>query len=420
MFNRLSIRLKLVVLLSLSATLALIISSSITLLSTFLTQREESLRLLTQLAEVSSENLRAALAFHDEQSGHRLLLPLQANPHIQMALVEDELGQPFGRYVANGLSEADQQHFQRYLHQAMVALEASPTDAPRAVDSMRWDYTAVVKPILFDGHVIGKLAIVSDNSALIDKIKQHLVFQTLLSLLTLCLIVLLSFSLQRLFTRPIYDLLAAMRHITDTKDYSVRVLSQRQDEFNVLIGGFNTMLSDIHERDERLSRLATTDVLTGLANRRCAMDTLASMVLRAQRKREPLGVVMLDIDHFKKINDQHGHPVGDLVLQDIGALLLSCARNLDLVARMGGEEFLILCDNSDTDATARVAERIRSSIENHVFAYGAVQFRATASLGLSACVPEATDGQEMIKRADMALYQAKTSGRNRVKMWNEP
>lgn len=417
MFNRLSIRLKLVVLLSLSATLALIISSSITLLSTFLAQRDESLRLLTQLADVSSENLRAALAFHDGKSGQRLLLPLQANPHIRMALVEDEQGKIFGRYVAPGLSEADQQRYQRYLQKAVTTLGTSTTDTPKAVDDMRWDYTAVVKPILFEERVIGKLAIVSDNTALIDKVNQHLIFQAILSLVTLCLIVLLSFSLQRLFTRPIYDLLTAMGRITDTKDYSVRVLSQGQDEFNVLIGGFNAMLSDIRERDDRLSKLATTDALTGLANRRCAMETLAAMVLRALRKREPLGVIMLDIDFFKKINDQHGHPVGDKVLKDIATLILSCARNLDLVARIGGEEFLILCDNSDTDATWRVAERIRVAVENHAFRYDNVQLRATVSLGFHAGVPESDDGQELIRHADLALYQAKAAGRNRVDIW---
>jgi len=417
MFNRLSIRLKLVVLLSLSATCALLISSSITLFSTFLDQRDESVRLLTQLADVSSENLRAALAFHDESSGQRLLQPLRTNPHIRMAMIEDETGKVFGRYTAADMGAADHQRYLGNIQRAIRSLSIPRIPAIHAFEDVGLDYTVVVRPIVFEDRWIGKFAIVSDNAVLVEKIRHHLIFQALLSLATLIWIVLISIPLQRLFTQPIYELLAAMQHISNTQDYKIRVISKRQDEFLHLANGFNTMLADIDQRDERLGKLATTDALTGMANRRHAMDVLSVMVLRAHRKSEPLGIIMIDVDFFKHINDTYGHPVGDMVLKNMATLLMSCARNLDLIARIGGEEFLILCDNSDTLTTQQVAERVRILVEHHTFEHSTGQIKVTVSSGVYAGVPSDCGDEEMIRRADNALYRAKMSGKNRVTIW---
>ncbi|MFZ4623578.1 MAG: GGDEF domain-containing protein [Rhodoferax sp.] len=178
------------------------------------------------------------------------------------------------------------------------------------------------------------------------------------------------------------------------------------------------MIAQIRERDARLSRLATTDPLTGLANRRQAMELLQTLVTRARRKQEFFGLVMFDIDHFKRINDQFGHPIGDIVLKAVAAILLHTAREYDLVARIGGEEFLVLCDHSDQDTTRLIAERMRFEIEAAVITFDTDKtLKVTISAGVYAVVPSSEDLDEPLNRVDNALYHAKETGRNKVSIW---
>jgi diguanylate cyclase (GGDEF)-like protein len=126
----------------------------------------------------------------------------------------------------------------------------------------------------------------------------------------------------------------------------------------------------------------------------------------------------MHIDHFKRINDQFGHPVGDIVLKEVASILSSAAREYDLVARIGGEEFLVLCDNSDVEATRMIAERMRLAVEN-----GAIHgedgklLGVTVSAGVYAAVPTSEDLDKPLSRVDGALYRAKETGRNKVFIW---
>lgn len=413
MFNKLSIRFKLVVLLGASAAIALLISSVLTLYSTYVTEKAEALRGLRQLGEVSSENLRAALAFRDAGSALRILAPFQANPQIVAAFVEDEESKPLSCYFVPELpAEKIEQ-----VRQAAQAKLASLPKSGSGAELMTFDHLYVVQPIVFEGKQIGSLSIVADTRTIRTKMLGYIKSQLLISLGTLVILVLISIPLEELFTRPIFALREAMREVSRTKNYAVSVLITQQDEFKDLCQGFNTMLAEIRERDERLSRLATTDALTGLANRRHALETMEEMLARARRKHEPLGVIMLDVDFFKYINDTLGHPVGDTVLREIARALSGSAREYDLVARIGGEEFLILCDNADQETTRGVAERIRSRFEDSVIDYGdGQQIRVTVSLGVCSEVPYDLTVEQLLKAADAALYQAKESGRNRVEM----
>lgn len=176
------------------------------------------------------------------------------------------------------------------------------------------------------------------------------------------------------------------------------------------------MLGEIRERDEKLSKLATTDTLTGLANRRHVMETMETMLVRARRKAEPLGVIILDVDFFKRINDTFGHPVGDTVLKAIAIILEQSAREYDTVARIGGEEFLVLCDNTDKETVRLVAERIRTNVEQAVIAHDSGQLQATVSLGAFSAIPVDLDEEALLKIVDDALYRAKQAGRNQVQM----
>jgi two-component system, cell cycle response regulator len=172
------------------------------------------------------------------------------------------------------------------------------------------------------------------------------------------------------------------------------------------LGGALRMASLVEESRQ----LATTDVLTGLMNRRAFMDWAA----RAQRRAASLGLVMLDVDHFKQINDKRGHATGDLVLAHLGRMLSRTLRDSDVVARWGGEEFVIALPDTPLAAALEVAEHVRVELARAVIVDSSGQpLPVTASLGVAELVPDESV-EHAVDRADRAMYTAKSSGRNRV------
>ena len=163
----------------------------------------------------------------------------------------------------------------------------------------------------------------------------------------------------------------------------------------------------------RLTRLSLTDGLTGLANRRRFMDVVQAEVARRGRFGQRLCVALLDVDHFKQVNDAHGHLVGDAVLSQLASVLMASVRApSDVPCRLGGEEFaLILPDTGEADALA-ACERLREQVAARVFGDGAVGLHITVSIGLVAVGDDTVEG--LLGRADEALYRAKSMGRNRV------
>ncbi|MFH1435721.1 MAG: sensor domain-containing diguanylate cyclase [Pseudomonadota bacterium] len=166
---------------------------------------------------------------------------------------------------------------------------------------------------------------------------------------------------------------------------------------------------------QKLEEMASTDALTGLFNRRVFLEALVRKLGSAVRFNKPLSVIMTDLDRFKSVNDTHGHHVGDEVLRMFAAVLKENARQVDLVARWGGEEFIIVCEETDREGAHRVAERIRSDMEAQVLEIDAeTNLQVTCSLGVSSYPHDAQEAQALIQKADEYLYMAKRQGRNRV------
>lgn len=165
---------------------------------------------------------------------------------------------------------------------------------------------------------------------------------------------------------------------------------------------------------EEVQRLASEDELTRLLNRRAFVSQMTLEIARCRRYGYPLGVVMLDVDHFKSVNDNHGHAAGDAVIAHVGVVLRGIIRSTDLVARWGGEEFVVALTSTPLDGASVVAERIRQALEAAaVSTPTGAEIRVTGSLGASSL--GASDSVEtMLDRADRAMYQAKQQGRNRV------
>jgi diguanylate cyclase (GGDEF)-like protein len=157
---------------------------------------------------------------------------------------------------------------------------------------------------------------------------------------------------------------------------------------------------------------AATDALTGLPNARSAQHNLKRMVAHAGQQLTPLAAVMLDLDHFKQVNDRYGHGAGDELLAALGELLRGTLRGADFAARVGGEEFVLLLPDSDEDGAVALAEKLRAAVE-HISA-PRVEQPLTASFGVAVYPRDAQDGQELLRAADRALYTAKRAGRNRV------
>ncbi len=194
-------------------------------------------------------------------------------------------------------------------------------------------------------------------------------------------------------------------------DYIIKPFNQEELKSRLKIG------RRITELEQRIRRMARTDYLTGLLNRRAFMECLEGEICRSYREQRTLGIVIMDIDHFKRVNDNFGHYAGDVVLQELSQLLVKTCRTYDFVGRYGGEEFIICLPGAGRLETCEVAERLRQRVEQEKIHLPEHQgsVSVTASFGL-ACLSasQMKDADQLIREADDALYAAKGAGRNQV------
>ena len=173
----------------------------------------------------------------------------------------------------------------------------------------------------------------------------------------------------------------------------------------------------LRQRVDRGLELSVIDQLTGLYNRRYMLNQMALWLKRASVDKTPVSVMAMDIDHFKQVNDRHGHEAGDRVLQEFAQRLQANVRPKDIVCRPGGEEFLVILPNTEGDAACLAAERVRKAVAADPFMVdekGGLSLKITVSAGVATYQGGEETAADLLKRADSALYQAKTSGRNRV------
>jgi two-component system, cell cycle response regulator len=236
-----------------------------------------------------------------------------------------------------------------------------------------------------------------------------------------------------------WDVLAAMKADPDLRDVPVVFLTGRSDTTDMVDGlrlGAHDYLrkpceptellarvqaaarvkrlqDELRQRNEDLDRISRTDVLTGLHNRRHVEEYLAKLTSLARRNVEPMAVLVIDIDHFKSVNDTYGHDAGDAVLREVASRMLGSIRFEDMVGRWGGEEFLVVLPNTADQGAAELAERLRQVVADtpcRLTDGDAVQ--VTISVGCAASLID--DAGRLVRSADAAMYEAKQTGRNRV------
>jgi diguanylate cyclase (GGDEF)-like protein len=185
-------------------------------------------------------------------------------------------------------------------------------------------------------------------------------------------------------------------------------VDKRPDDLTLLAQSFDAMRV-------RLGEQIGSDPLTGCLNRRALETCLRAEWRQARRRGTTIAVLAIDIDHFKQINDTHGHPYGDLVLQDIAGIMRDTARDTDAVARLGGDEFIVVLPDTGWDGALTFAERMRSKVDEHTFATPTATMNITISVGVA--LHRGSDPMSpalLLQEADQSLYKAKSAGRNRV------
>ncbi len=179
-------------------------------------------------------------------------------------------------------------------------------------------------------------------------------------------------------------------------------------------------IKDLNDRlkvaNDRLKELVDIDDLTGLFNMRSLYKKLDFEIERARRYERSLGVIMMDLDHFKQVNDANDHLFGSFVLAEVGKMIRANMRKVDFAARYGGDEYLIVLTEINREGTQTFCERLCAAISSHVFEKDQLKIKLTASLGFAVASPaeEEVDARNLVRKADRALYQAKDQGRNRV------
>lgn len=173
--------------------------------------------------------------------------------------------------------------------------------------------------------------------------------------------------------------------------------------------------AELRDKNATLAEISITDLVTGLRNRRYVSEFLSVELLRAARYKTPLGVLLLDLDYFKRVNDTYGHKAGDNVLQGVGERLRGCLRGTDMAGRFGGEEFLVVLPQTDLAGACILGERIRQAIAEEAFEIGSVPpIPITVSIGAAALSEGTQTAEQLVEAADAALYAAKHAGRDRV------
>ena len=296
---------------------------------------------------------------------------------------------------------------------------------------------------------LGKVRFYSDSSVIINRVKMGFMLILLNAVIkSSILIILFLWAFQKYLFNPISRLTQQIERI-DLKnigDIRIDLNINEENELKRLERSFNKMLNqlqidrdyfnnlqmqhqdrlerqvnkrtgELEEAIEELNKIAFKDSLTHLKNRRSFFEEGKNYMSIARRVKQPMSLLMVDLDYFKSINDTYGHMIGDRVLIDFAEKMSHQLRESDLFARIGGEEFTIILNNTDCNGAKVVAEKMCRLIENSVFKEGDIEFSYTISIGVTDLEEKDKQIDDLIRRADIALYRAKEAGRNQVQLY---
>lgn len=414
-FHNLPIREKIQRIVTMSIAMAVVLIMVVLTVNQFFVVQADLNDRMTALSKIIGKQAAPAIIFQDSESASNDLALLGSLPYV----------------VSASLYRSD--------HSLFVSYSRGATNDENIDQSMLLSQRlAYSSPIKVEDKQVGSIEILVDNTVLYQSLINQVIIVFVTSLIALVVALLIFGRLQRVLTDPLLDLSSTISQLTSDGNYSLRAKKYGDDEVGSMVDCFNNMLDVIEERDaslekyrkdlaqlvdtrtdqlkvseSKLHRLAHYDPLTNLPNRNFLEDRFYYALEHARRDDKVVGVLFLDLDHFKNINDTFGHTVGDKLLQDVAKRILSCVRSSDTVCRLGGDEFIIVLESlHDEDECLSVAQKIVESFQVP-FDVSGKSIVVTCSVGISVYPKDGVDMVSLLRNSDSAMYRAKEQGRGR-------
>jgi len=414
-FHNLPIREKIQRIVTMSIAMAVVLIMVVLTVNQFFVVQADLNDRMTALSKIIGKQAAPAIIFQDSESASNDLALLGSLPYV----------------VSASLYRSD--------HSLFVSYSRGATNDENIDQSMLLSQRlAYSSPIKVEDKQVGSIEILVDNTVLYQSLINQVIIVFVTSLIALVVALLIFGRLQRVLTDPLLDLSSTISQLTSDGNYSLRAKKYGDDEVGSMVDCFNNMLDVIEERDaslekyrkdlaqlvdtrtdqlkvseSKLHRLAHYDPLTNLPNRNFLEDRFYYALEHARRDDKVVGVLFLDLDHFKNINDTFGHTVGDKLLQDVAKRILSCVRSSDTVCRLGGDEFIIVLESlHDENECLSVAQKIVESFQVP-FDVSGKSIVVTCSVGISVYPKDGVDMVSLLRNSDSAMYRAKEQGRGR-------
>lgn len=398
-FRSLRIKTKLALVVLLTCSLGLALTTAGIVAFDRIKQREILAEELNILTRVIAERSVAALSFRDTPRATDNLASLLVRHSIHVACMYDASNAVFAL-----ASRQD------------MAQQPCPTEPMPQGNYFTERTLAVYQPVLLNGQQIGTVMVLTGLEDLDRRLRGQMLVSVGVLVLSLITAFLLTQRLQRAIYNPIVQLGEVARKITEHNNFSIRVHKRDDDEVGDAIDAFNAMLGKIEQDKEELTRLAYYDPLTRLANRRMFSERLVFALENARRSGDCMGLLFLDLDRFKVINDELGHDIGDLLLKSVASRLEIAIPHNATAFRLGGDEFTVLQVGTDESQMESTARSIIASFSEPLILAGK-PFVISSSIGIAL-----SDGNDTVssimKSADVALYRAKDAGRNTYRFYH--
>ncbi len=351
-------------------------------------------------ANIVSDNSAPAVALNDQSVAQETLQALHSSPNVRQAAIYLPDGSLFAAYKRDSaLPDLPMPEKEGFVYTA--------------------DSLDIARPISRSGHKWGTLFIRLDLDVLYQSMWRSFGAILIASALALMLAFAIIAWLQRIVIRPLFRLNQLMHAVSDDKDYSVRSDDSGRDEIGYLSAGFNQMLEKIDAHDNKLRKIAHYDNVTGLPNRHYFNQRLEDAIADAAREKEHVGVLFIDLDNFKVINDTLGHNVGDMLLKSVSERIAGTLRGSDCVCRIGGDEFAVILQElpGHSDA-AVVAGKVLNEMAQPMW-LGDSEIYVGASIGIGLYPDDAPDMNALLRCADVAMYYAKSRGKNNYQLFQQ-